>query len=143
MNENSLNLPWTNSQCIFCMKRLLQVSLISTILPPTVRKLITYDISVIILFNTDCSFAYDSKFLPLFLGEIFLFTIRHSRGRKSLRVTRQISTKVNKSPTLSKMSTKKSMCGSSGDIYTCRYAPHWLFRISGLNLETPLFVAVF
>ena len=70
-SENGLNSPWTNSQCIFCMKRLPQVSLISIILPPMVRKFITYDISVIILFNSDRFFAYGANFFHFFWEKWF------------------------------------------------------------------------
>ena len=58
-----------------------------------------------------------------FLENFFLFTIRHLRGRKLLRVTRQKSVKINKNPILSKTSTQKMNKLINGDVYTNNNPP--------------------
>ena len=83
MSENDLNSPWTNSQCVFCMKRLPQFSLISIILPPKVREFITYK---------------------------FVYKIDHfagPRGDVTPELPDKCQRKSNKGSTLSKISTKK------------------------------------
>ena len=51
------------------MKRLPQVSLITEIMPPKVRELITYDVSVDIWLNSNRFFAYEANFSQFFLKE--------------------------------------------------------------------------
>ena len=69
----------------------------------------------------------DSKFTNFchfFRKKSLCLQFRHfaaPRGEISLQVTRQISTKVNKSPTLSKMSTKNEKM----EMFTLKNAPLW------------------
>lgn len=84
--------------------------------------------------------------VSFFGRKTFCLLFRHfaaPRGEVSLWVTRQISTKVIKSPTLSKLSTKNECVGHLGIFIPIQTRHLALFGISGLNLETPLFVANF
>ena len=66
------------------MKRLPQVSLITEIMPPKVRELITYDVSVDIWLNSNRFSAYEANFSQFFLKESICLLSDISRVRLAM-----------------------------------------------------------